>query len=180
MHEIVIWDPEGTVSQGTNLECEKNARQIESLRARGAVLFPSVPDRLAVNPVGGPYIRHWGEGWDFESAQAVRGCPMLNYVTPEMTEVHWAARIEPNATNSKPSGILRLVALSGVMGSVTGGLTRDGMPVDLAKLPKPDSKGGWIIRGKGSIASTVQGYFASTLYGYTTGVRVKWSAVSFV
>lgn len=180
IHESVIWDPEGKVSQGTNLEREKNARLIESLRSRGAVLFPTVLERLATNPVAGPFVRHWGDGWDFENTQAVRGCPMLNYVTPDMTEVYWAARLVPNASHARPSGVLRLVALTGIMGAVAGGLTRDGMPVDLAKLPPVDQHGGWTIGGKHRISSTVQGYFATTLYGYTTGVSVKWSAVSFV
>lgn len=176
----VIWDPEGKVLPGTVFDRESKARAIEALASRGVAMIPTRAEKMAINPIAGAFVTHWGDGWDFDGVAAQRGCPMLNFVTPDTQSVTWRARLAPNGKGGKPSGILRLVPSTAVMGAISGGLSADGMPVDVAKLEAPDQWGGWTVGGVARCSPTIQGYFASNLYGYLSGVRVLWSAVSFV
>lgn len=177
----VVWDPKGDLPIGEVLRTTQDMRRIDLAQRRGVVLLPCDTSQID-NPLSGiPFVRHWGKGWVFDQPSGRRACPMLNFVKTSMQTIFWAARLVPiDASIAGPQGILRLVTSTGIIGTINGTIGANAEPVTTSELGDPDQFGGWTVRGKAIISSTMDGYLATSLYGACTGFRVAWSAASVV
>jgi hypothetical protein len=53
-----------------------------------------------------------------------------------------------------------------------------GNAVDVNRLGKPDTDGGWTVYGRANLYTPGEGYFGLALYGFAPGMRVAWLAAS--
>lgn len=179
MLQTVVWDPEGKLLDRTTFDDARHARAVTQARARGVVFLPELAE--SANPVEGVFVRHWGRGAVFDTLAPRRVCPMLNYVTPQMTKLHWVARLMPLELDERhlpKQGILRIAAYPGQRGTISGGIAAGHEGVDTMQIGSRDAFGGWTVGGEANISTTMEGYLATSLYGACSGFRVMWSAVS--
>ncbi len=179
--EITVYDPTGAMVEGSVVE---PSQQLELAKLKGLVTLPVDPSLLPRNPVGGFFLRYWGQhGVPFIGQVPTYGCAMLVWATPEQSVLHWSARImryageAERAANRRMNGVLRMVAASEVPGSMNGGLRPEG-GVDLSQLGPADEQAGWSVGGTCGIQPTIDGYIAVKLAGACTGIEVHMSAVS--
>jgi hypothetical protein len=164
---------------------DDRARVLES---RDVIVLPVVPDLFKVSGVGGYHKRAWGAGWSLDSMTPKTISPMTIYCSKDLTAIHWAARVMPEANfidmisredNRKQlTGFIRLVSDNSQAIPAKCGLMAE-QYVDVRTLTKDKLvKGCFQIRGTATISVPGDGHYGFALYGYAPGLRVLWSAVS--
>lgn len=185
---IVVEDPSGEWWEGALCD----APRARSLAGRGVVLLPVVPDFFRISGVGGYFRRSWGSGFPLSRTVPMFAAPCVvaldstkvarvatgSIVTT--SEVHWRARLVPvgDAPESL-AGTLRMASDSAQslarFAPVVPGTSQI---IDVAKLGKPDERGGWMVGGKMQTSAPSAGHYGFSLYGYAPGLAVAWVAVS--
>ena len=171
MPRIVIWDPTGKLPEG---EIVYGTNGIAVLHSKGGVTLPVELELLKINAVSGFFARNWGSGIGFNRMMGTRACPMLLFVHPDYTTIHWAARLECDEGHQ---GTFRLTTDSSQVGIIGGGLAANETVVDISGL-EPDLYGGITIGGSCKLNCTTEGYLGLSIYGTAIGARVVWSAVT--
>lgn len=170
--KVVVWDPSGQIPEGRIVS---NATTVELLEQQGVVLMPVDAELVYRMPIAGYFRKAYGDGWRFDEMVGRRGCPLLLYIEPDRTFIHWRALVVP--IGSDVQGVLRLTTDSALPGALSGGLSATAEAVNLAELGEP-GKYGWVIGGSTRMNCTGEGYFGLSLYGACKGIAVKWAAVS--
>lgn len=178
MQRIVVWDPEGEFWEGALVD-EARARQLEG---RGTVMLPFVSRMFSMGGVGGFHKRAWGSGWALPTGIPALFCPLTLRGAKELRALHWAARLVP-ATPAGPhayDGHLRLAADGTQPGVAHAGYVPDAeaVTVDFRQLGAPDAHGGWVVRGRGLVSPSGDGYYGFGFYGSGAGLKVAWAAIS--
>lgn len=176
IQHIVVWDPRGKVNEGSLIQGEGYAAE---LQRAGVVTLPVDPEFFSRNPVAGFASRHWGPGWPYTGRRSTVGCAMLLYVTPAAKWVHWVARARALDEEAR-EGMLRLTNLGGMAATVGGGLSATSQAIDLSSLTDENrtEDGEWILRGQVQLHLTTEAYVAMAIQGAGAGIRILQSAVS--
>ncbi len=177
-YSIVIEDPADEFWEGA-VVVPSQANVVES---RGGVVLPCDPRLFRLSGIGGFHRRAWGSGVPLGTSIPKMHCPMTIYVAAELHSLHWAARLVPDfdrRVEPPYTGQLRIAADTGQPYAISGGVgSIDDGRQHLARLGEPDERGGWTIRGRGSLQASNDGFVGIALYGMAMGLRVVWSAVS--
>lgn len=174
MNRIVIFDPTGKYEEGRLVGGDKS---IALLHGRGGVTLPVEPNLLGRNAVAGYFMRKWGGGATFDRMIGARACPMLLYAVPDYGTIYWAFRIMPIDGAVESHGSFKLAMHSGQVGTITGGLSADGVAHEVTDRTI-DKHGGWTVIGTSKLNCSMEGYLGLSVYGVGIGVRVMWSAAT--
>jgi len=179
-HRILVWNPHEPGTDGVILN---GPRHFAYAEANQLVTLPYDVELYGqgLNALHGYSRRGWGSGYVLSIGHggtlARRSCPLVTFIDTERKYLHWAARISPIKGESMV-GTLRLTTDSTQRLTINAGLSSDASPIDVAALDSPDRWGGYIIRGKHQISSTIEGYLGLSLYGTARGIAVEWVAVT--
>jgi len=177
---VVVDDPEGIYYVGSLVDASR-ARQLST---RGVTVLPFAAPMMKLSGAGGYVLRSWGAGWPLDDLHPAMTSQLLLYVDPSCRVLHWRARVSPaeNAPwltdGTVPQGSLRIAADSSQRAPNAARLVPQDSPVDVSRLGRPDSRGGWIVGGKASVACGVAGHLGLAIYGGAPGMRLLWAAVS--
>lgn len=183
-HAVIIEDPTHKRFTGTVIA----ANQFPQAAGEGVVILPIEPELLRLGGISGYVKREYGEGFVFDGPAASRGCPLVMSVAPDLRTLHWCARLVPEVRRvqagqepiepAMPSGMLRFSSDTAQTGGGMIGLFSEDGPTPLHGLGEPDAAGGWIVHGKANINVVAATVAAFMLYGMSSGVRVRYLAVS--
>lgn len=180
---IVVEDTTGDWWPGALIDTTR-ARQLE---ARGVVVLPVVPDLFRQSGVGGFHFRPWGSGWSLESGVPRMTAPLTMFGVPEMTMLHWKARLVPEPAflerierdeKNVFEGFLKIsIDTSQVLVEKLGLVDREA--VDARTFDKRTLRQGGVIVG-GVVPVRIPGpaHYGIALYGAIRGMRVAWAAAS--
>lgn len=173
--KIVVWDPQGTLAEGSVLSDGENTRRMELLR--GLVTLPYDAELRELGAVGGYAKRACGHGELFDRCEQRRGCTLLVAASQDSHRLHWAARIGQTDAG-RPMGTLRVTPAVNVLGQMACSAVPLESPVELAMLGAQDKHGGWTVRGTASLSCHAAGYVSIGLQGIAQNLVVKWFAAS--
>ena len=180
MQSVVVWDPEGTYSDGSLVSPE----QAMVLESRGVALLPVEPELFRRAGVSGYMRRGWGAGWPLDYSAPRLVCPLtLFLVAGEKTKINWVIRLMPaqnmldEKNHAKTSGTLTLTGDNTVGGGALQ-IQPESKLFDASQLGAIDEFGGWTTKGRGRVMIPGDGYYAFGLYGALPGIRVAWAALT--
>lgn len=176
VQHIVVWDPEGEFWEGGLVDASR-ARQLE---ARGVILLPIVPRLFAAGGIGGFHKRAWGAGWPLPPHVPAVHCPLTIHGSKQLRALHWAARLVPENVVGEHSydGQLRFMSDLTQANVQHASYLPEGAAFELSKLGPLDPRGGWIVRGRGSLSPTTDGFMGFAFYGFGPGLKMAWAACS--
>lgn len=168
--KVVVWDPNGKYRDGDVVSGEV----LKSLGS--AVALPVDPvELLGLNAVSAFMKASYGKpGWKFFGEVGTYGCPLLLWMVPHKTFVHWAARIVP--AGQSPSGKIKMVHNGYQPGAGHAGIASNG--VVLSDLGPPDEFGGWTVGSAFQISVLSDGYLGISLYCAAQNLAVEWVAAA--
>jgi len=177
MDRIVIADPIGGLPEGTIV-----TDNISQIVAQRAATLPVDADLLKLNGCAGYVRRVFGHGYAFDPYMPKRGAQVVLYALRDRGTINWCARMRRTSSVQLPSGTLRLSTDTSQRQVVTGGLTANLQPEELAKMsgrnPACDDQGGWIVGGTAEFTAQIEGYLGLSLYGTAQHCVVEWVAVT--
>lgn len=174
VEKVIVWDVRNEltgmlVTPNQSLHAEEMHKRI--------VTLPSDARLFALSGLS-VFIRPWGQGIAFNDMQVRRGAPMVVYVTPDLSYLHWAARIEKIDKAKPVRGTITLAGNADPVIQCAGVLSALNKPVDVNQLGEPDEKNGWIIKGKAAFRTMQDGLCPVVFQAVADNIKIRWSAIT--
>lgn len=144
-----------------------------------AALIPVHSEWMSRSAVGGFFRRDWGKGWPTPWPRIGAFCPMVIWLKPGTTKIHWRLGLRI-AARSKPEGIIRMICDTTQPGVPLSLTKLDGVPdaVDLSAFAEQAGGLTFSVGGTYLARTSQEGFYGFALYGNGQGAYVDWSAVS--